>query len=52
MKQMKVDLATKLDCIAADHHNTGYSCTHILAHSVTDDGKMLSIVYGLYYIYP
>ncbi|MBT1510311.1 DUF3363 domain-containing protein [Bradyrhizobium sp. SRL28] len=43
MKQMEVDLGTKLDWIAVDHHNTGHPHTHILVRGITDDGKTLNI---------
>ncbi len=43
MKQMEVDLGTKLDWIAVDHHNTGHPHTHIIVRGVTDDGKTLNI---------
>ena len=43
MQQMEADLGTKLDWIAADHHNTGHPHTHILVRGVTDDGKTLNI---------
>jgi type IV secretory pathway VirD2 relaxase len=43
MKQMEVDLGTKLDWIAVDHHNTGHPHTHILVRGVTKDDKTLNI---------
>ena len=43
MKQMEIDLGTRLDWIAVDHHNTGHPHTHILLRGVTDDGKTLNI---------
>jgi type IV secretory pathway VirD2 relaxase len=43
MKQMEVDLGTKLDWIAVDHHNTAHPHTHILVRGVTEDGKTLNI---------
>jgi type IV secretory pathway VirD2 relaxase len=43
MKQMEVDLGTKLDWIAVDHHNTGHPHTHIIVRGITDDGKTLNI---------
>jgi hypothetical protein len=43
MTQMEVDLGTKLDWIAVDHHNTGHPHTHILLRGITDDGKTLNI---------
>ena len=43
MQQMEVDLGTKLDWIAVDHHNTGHPHTHILVRGITDDGKTLNI---------
>ena len=30
MRQMELDLATRLDWIAVDHHNTGHPHTHIM----------------------
>jgi type IV secretory pathway VirD2 relaxase len=43
MAQMEVDLETKLDWIAVDHHNTGNPHSHILVRGITDDGKILNI---------
>ncbi|GLR85964.1 hypothetical protein GCM10007857_26750 [Bradyrhizobium iriomotense] len=43
MRQMEIDLETRLDWIAVDHHNTGHPHTHILVRGVTDDGKILNI---------
>jgi type IV secretory pathway VirD2 relaxase len=43
MQQMEVDLGTKLDWIAVDHHNTGHPHTHVLVRGITDDGKTLNI---------
>lgn len=43
MKQMEIDLATKLDWVAVDHHNTGHPHTHILVRGITDNGKILNI---------
>src|SRR3982074_2705089 len=43
MKQMEVDLGTKLDWIAVDHHTTAHPHTHILVRGVTEDGKTLNI---------
>jgi len=43
MKQMEVDLGTRLDWIAVDHHNTGHPHTHIIVRGVTDDDKTLNI---------
>jgi type IV secretory pathway VirD2 relaxase len=43
MKQMEMDLGTKLDWIAVDHHNTGHPHTHILLRGITEDGKTLNI---------
>ena len=43
MRQVQIDLATRLDWIAVDHHNTGHPHTHILVRGVTDDGKILNI---------
>ncbi|WP_375165991.1 relaxase/mobilization nuclease domain-containing protein, partial [Chelativorans sp.] len=43
MRQMEVDLGTRLDWIAIDHHNTGHPHTHILVRGVTEEGRVLSI---------
>lgn len=43
MRQMEQDLATRLDWIAVDHHNTGHSHTHIIVRGVLDDGRILNI---------
>lgn len=43
MRQMEIDLDTRLDWIAVDHHNTGHPHTHILVRGVTDDSKILNI---------
>ena len=43
MEQMEVDLGTRLDWIAVDHHNTGHPHNHILVRGITDDGKTLNI---------
>jgi type IV secretory pathway VirD2 relaxase len=43
MQQMEVDLGTKLDWFAVDHHNTGHPHTHIIVRGVTEDGKTLNI---------
>ncbi len=43
MRQVQIDVATRLDWIAVDHHNTGNPHTHILVRGVTDDGKILNI---------
>jgi type IV secretory pathway VirD2 relaxase len=43
MRQMELDLATRLDWIAVDHHNTGHSHTHIIVRGVLDDGRILNI---------
>jgi type IV secretory pathway VirD2 relaxase len=43
MRQVQIDLATRLDWIAVDHHNTGHPHTHILVRGVTDDCKTLNI---------
>src|SRR6266852_5106734 len=44
MTQMETDVATKLDWIAVDHHNTGHPHTHILVRGVTEDDY---IAYGI-----
>jgi type IV secretory pathway VirD2 relaxase len=43
MRQVQIDLATQLDWIAVDHHNTDHPHTHILVRGVTGDGKILNI---------
>jgi type IV secretory pathway VirD2 relaxase len=43
MRQMELDLATRLDWIAVDHHNTGHPHTHIIVRGVLDDGRILNI---------
>jgi type IV secretory pathway VirD2 relaxase len=43
MRQMEMDLDTRLDWIAVDHHNTGHPHTHVIIRGVTDDGKILNI---------
>jgi type IV secretory pathway VirD2 relaxase len=42
MRQVELDLATKLDWIAVDHHNTGHPHTHIIVRGVLD-GRILNI---------
>jgi type IV secretory pathway VirD2 relaxase len=43
MRQMELDLATRLDWIAVDHHNTSHPHTHIIVRGVLDDGRILNI---------
>ena len=43
MRQMELDLETRLDWIAVDHHNTGHPHTHIIVRGVLDDGRILNI---------
>src|SRR5262249_59389190 len=43
MRQMELDLNTRLDWIAVDHHNTGHPHTHIMIRGVLDDGRILNI---------
>jgi type IV secretory pathway VirD2 relaxase len=43
MRQMELDLATRLDWIAVDHHNTGHPHTHVILRGVLDDGRILNI---------
>ena len=43
MRQMELDLNTRLDWIAVDHHNTGHLHTHIIVRGVLDDGRILNI---------
>jgi type IV secretory pathway VirD2 relaxase len=43
MRQMEIDLGTKLDWVAADHFNTGYPHSHIVVRGKDDRGKDLVI---------
>jgi type IV secretory pathway VirD2 relaxase len=43
MRQVELDLDTRLDWIAVDHHNTGHPHTHIIVRGVLDDGRILNI---------
>jgi type IV secretory pathway VirD2 relaxase len=43
MRQMELDLDTRLDWIAVDHHNTGHPHTHIIVRGELDDGRILNI---------
>src|SRR3984885_9458382 len=43
MRQVELDLATRLDWIAVDHHNTGHPHTHVIVRGVIDDGRILNI---------
>lgn len=43
MRQVELDLATRLDWIAVDNHNTGHPRTHIIVRGVLDDGRILNI---------
>ncbi len=43
MRQMELDLATRLDWIAVDHYNTGHPHTHVIVRGVLDDGRILNI---------
>src|SRR5260370_36860703 len=43
MRQVELDLATRLDWIAVDHHNTSHPHTHIIVRGVLDDGRILNI---------
>jgi type IV secretory pathway VirD2 relaxase len=43
MRQMELDLATRLDWVAVDHHNTGHPHTHVIVRGVLDDGRILNI---------
>jgi type IV secretory pathway VirD2 relaxase len=43
MRQMELDLATRLDWIAVDHHNTSHPHTHIMVRGVLEDGRILNI---------
>jgi type IV secretory pathway VirD2 relaxase len=40
---MELDLATRLDWIAVDHHNTGHPHTHVILRGVLGDGRILYI---------
>lgn len=43
MKQMEVDLGTRLDWVAVDHFNTGHPHTHIMLRGVDERGEDLRI---------
>ena len=43
MARMEEDLGTKLDWVAADHHNTGHPHTHIVVRGRDERGKDLII---------
>jgi type IV secretory pathway VirD2 relaxase len=43
MRQMELDLSTRLDWIAVDHHNAGHPHTHVIVRGVLDDGRILNI---------
>ena len=43
MQQVEVDLGTRLDWVAVDHHNTGHPHTHILVRGRDDQGHDLII---------
>lgn len=43
VSQMEIDLETKLDWIAVDHHNTEHPHTHIVMSGRRDDGRDLVI---------
>lgn len=43
VSQMEIDLETKLDWIAVDHHNTEHPHTHIVMSGKRDDGQDLVI---------
>ena len=43
MEVMERDLGTRLDWVAVDHHNTGYSHTHIVVRGKDQTGKDLVI---------
>jgi type IV secretory pathway VirD2 relaxase len=43
MRQVELDLATRLDWIAVDHHNTGHPHTHVMVRGVLDNGRILNI---------
>jgi type IV secretory pathway VirD2 relaxase len=41
IRQMQVDLDTKLDWVAVDHFNTGHPHTHVVIRGKDDQGKDL-----------
>lgn len=43
LRQVELDLDTRLDWIAIDHHNTGHPHTHIMIRGVLDDERILYI---------
>lgn len=43
MKQVEIDLETKLDWVAVDHYNTGHPHTHIVVRGVDEAGRTLVI---------
>jgi len=43
MGKMENDLATKLDWVAVDHHNTGHPHTHVVIRGRDEDGRDLVI---------
>ncbi len=43
MRQMEIDLGTKLDWVAVDHHNTGHPHTHIILRGKDERGQNLVI---------
>jgi type IV secretory pathway VirD2 relaxase len=43
MRQMELDLETRLDWIAVDHYNTGHPHIHIIVRGVLDDERILNI---------
>jgi type IV secretory pathway VirD2 relaxase len=43
MRQMEIDLGTKLDWVAADHYNTGHPHSHVVIRGKDDLGRDLII---------
>ncbi len=43
MRQMEIDLGTRLDWVAVDHHNTGHPHTHVILRGKDERGKNLVI---------
>ena len=41
IKQMEKDLGTKLEWVAAEHHNTEHSHVHVVIRGMRDDGETL-----------
>lgn len=43
MRQMEIDLGTRLDWVAVDHHNTGHPHTHVILRGKDEKGQNLVI---------